>query len=113
MEQASPFQGVVNLPRAIGREYGEGWLGRLDRAELGHGDGKFGQGFEQEGLELIIRPVDLVDQQDGWCSLERLKDRTRQEEAPIVESSFQSLAGFGGRWFFQTYFSGGFQNRAS
>ena len=35
-----------------------------ERAELGHGDRVVGQDLEQERLELVVGPVDLVDQQD-------------------------------------------------
>ena len=65
--------------------------GRLgaERAELGHGDLVVGQHLEQEGLELVVGPVDLVDQQDRRRALRRwsmaCSSGPLDEEALVVE----------------------------
>ena len=56
---------------------------RLDRADLGDRDLEVGQDLEQVGLELLVGPVDLVDEQDRRDAvrrLERLEQRPADEE---------------------------------
>ena len=38
---------------------------RLDRADLGDGDLEVRQDLQQERLELVVGPVDLINEQDG------------------------------------------------
>jgi hypothetical protein len=63
MVDAAPFQRVVQLAGAVGGEHHQ--RGRLgpDGADLRNGDLEVGQDLQQERLELIVGPVDLVDQQ--------------------------------------------------
>ena len=60
-----------------------------DRAELRDGDGEVRQHLEQERLELVVGPVDLVDQQHAGRVLERLQQRPGQQEAPVVEGGLE------------------------
>ena len=62
VEAAAPER-VVQLPGPVRGEDHERPLARADRAELGDGHLKVGQELEQERLELVVGPVDLVDQQ--------------------------------------------------
>ena len=54
----------MQVPRAVRRQDDDRRECRGDRAELGDRHGRFGQELEQEGLELVVGPVNLVDQQD-------------------------------------------------
>ena len=56
-----------------------------EHAELGHRDLVVGQDLEQEGLELVVGPVDLVDQQDRRRTV-AVVDRPQQrplDEEPL------------------------------
>ena len=60
-----------------------GGLFGLDRADLRDRDLEVGQDLEQVRLELLVRPVDLVDEQhrrDAVVGLERLQERPPDEE---------------------------------
>ena len=81
--EAAALQGVVNLAGPVagqdhpGREHGP------DRANLGHRHLEVGQDLEQVRLELLVRPVDLVDQQDrghAVVGIERLEERPADQE---------------------------------
>ncbi len=57
---------------------------RAYRAQLGDGHLEVGEHFEQEGLELLVGPVELVDQQHRRARgvrLQRLQQRALDEEA--------------------------------
>src|SRR5207247_2217588 len=56
---------------------------RLDGPDLGNRDLEVRQQLEQERLELLVRPVDLVDQQDGRrliLVVDRVQQRPPQQE---------------------------------
>ena len=83
MVEAAPLERVVQLARAVRGEHHERPPPRGDRAQLGDRDREVGQELEQEGLELVVGAVDLVDQQhDGLrgIGLQRLQQRPAQEE---------------------------------
>ncbi len=63
--QATSLQRVVQVARAVRRQDHDRWVGRGQRADLGDGDRRLGEQFEQERLELLVGAVDLVDQQHG------------------------------------------------
>ena len=75
MELAGPVGGQHHDRRRRGR----------DGAELGDGHLVGRQHLEQERLELVVGPVDLVDQQDGRALLERGQHRPGQQEALVVQ----------------------------
>ena len=54
--------------------------GRRDRAELGDRDLEVGQQLQQEGLELLVGAVDLVDQQHR-----RLVAADRGQQRPLEQ----------------------------
>ena len=60
-----------------------GGHGGADGAELGNRHLKVGQQLQQKPLELVVRAIDFVDQEDGPASaglLERLQQRTLDQE---------------------------------
>ena len=81
VEQAAPLEGVVELARAVRGEDDDRPPARPHRSELGDRDLEVGQHLEQEGLELLVGAVDLVDEQDdGVVGLDRLEQRPADEE---------------------------------
>jgi hypothetical protein len=60
---APPFQGIVDLPGAVGGEDHDRRIVRFDRPDLGNRDLEVGEQLEEECLELLVGPVELVDQQ--------------------------------------------------
>ena len=67
------------------------------RAQLGHADLEVAQDFEQEGFELGVGPVDLVDQQDGrLLAQDGPEQRTLEQEAHGEEDIFLACQPVGG-----------------
>ena len=64
VKQAAALERIVELARAVGGEDDRRAPARGDGADLGDGDLEVGEHLEQEGLELVVGAVDLVDQQD-------------------------------------------------
>ena len=84
--QAAPLQRVVQLPGAVGGEDHERRALRLDRADLGDADLEVGEHLEQESLELVVGPVDLVDEQHRLVAgPDRLQQRPFQQELRAEE----------------------------
>jgi hypothetical protein len=63
--QAAAAQGVRELAGVVRGEDHQRARRRAQRAELGDGDLELGQHLEEEGLELGLGAVDLVDEQDA------------------------------------------------
>ena len=61
--EAAPLERVVQLAGAVGGEDDDRRRRGLDRAELGDAHLPGREHLEQERLELVVGPVDLVDQQ--------------------------------------------------
>jgi hypothetical protein len=82
--QAAPLERIVQLARAVGGQHDERALRCGDRlAELGDRDLEVAEQLEQEGLELVVGAVDLVDEQHHRAVvLERLEQRPAQQEPP-------------------------------
>src|SRR4051794_30794207 len=80
--QAAALQRVVQLARAVRRQHDDRPVLGADRlAELGDRHLEVRQELEQERLELVVRAVDLVDEQhDGTVVLDRLEQRAAQQE---------------------------------
>src|SRR5881398_708898 len=63
--QTPPLERVAELPHAVrGHDDVRDALG-IDHAQLWDRDLILGQHLEEERLELLVRPVDLVDEQHG------------------------------------------------
>jgi hypothetical protein len=77
----------VDLAGAVGGDDHQRRRGGRHRADLGDGELVVGEDLEQEGLERLVGPVDLVDEQDrraGRIRLERLEERPLHQE-PLRE----------------------------
>ena len=70
----------------IRRDHDDRRLRRANRSELGDGDLEIGQQFEQIAFELLVRAVDLVDQQDRRLAF-RLLDGAKQ--GPLDEEGIR------------------------
>ena len=77
IDAAAP-QRLVQLARAVRGEDDDRPLGRAQRAALGDRDLEVGEELEQEGLELVVGAVDLVDQQHASVGLAQ-----RREHRPL------------------------------
>jgi hypothetical protein len=81
VKEAAALERVVQLARAVGGEDDRRTPARLDRPDLGDRDLEVREDLEQEGLELVVGAVDLVDEQDdGLLGGDRLQQRTADEE---------------------------------
>ena len=96
--EAAPFQSIGHLTAVVAGQYDERNVLRLERADLGHGDLKIAQYFEQKGLELRVRLIHLVDEQNGLLFRhEGAQQRPRQQEtvgeenAVLLGDAFHSL----------------------
>src|SRR5437773_7821913 len=93
--QAAPLQRVVHLAGAVRRDDHERRLLRLDGPDLGNRDLEVRQQLEQERLELLVRPVDLVDQQDRRrliLVVDRVQQRPPQQELLTEDLAFREPA---------------------
>ena len=81
MEERAALQRVVQLARAVRGEDHRRLATGANRAELGDRDLEVGEHLEQERLELLVGPVDLVDQQhDRLVGVDRLEQRPADQE---------------------------------
>ena len=81
VEERAPLERVVELARAVRGEDDRGLPARADRPELGDRDLEVREHLEQERLELLVRAVDLVDQEhDLLVGVDRLEQRPPDEE---------------------------------
>ncbi len=80
-KSALRFKRVVQLARAVGGQDHSRLATRADGADLGNRDLKVREHLEQERLELLVGPVDLVDQEnDGLVAVDRLEQRPADQE---------------------------------
>src|SRR5690606_7553575 len=83
---AATLQGVVDLARPVGRDDHDWRVVGGDRPDLGDGHLEIGQQLEEEGLELLIGPIQLVDQEHGASPiatrLDRLQEWACDEKVP-------------------------------
>ena len=84
--EAAPLERVVQLAGAVGGEHDDRRGRGLDGAELGDGDLVGRQHLEQERLELVVGPVDLVDQQHRRALLQRGQHRPGEQEPLVVQA---------------------------
>ena len=82
--EASAAQRVADLAAAIGRQDDVRHVRGADRAELGDRHLEVGQDLEQERLESLVGPIDLVDQQHRRAvrSRDRAQQRTLEQVLP-------------------------------
>src|SRR5487761_346877 len=81
--KAPALQGIVHLAGPVGGDDHERRLLRLDGSDLRDRHLEVRQQFQQEGLELLVGAVDLVDEQDrrrGVVVVDGVQQRPPQEE---------------------------------
>ena len=98
--QAAPLQGVGKLAAVVaGQEHHRRLGNRLDGADLRDGDLVVGEDLQQQGLELVVGLVNLVDQQHAAVLLaQRLEQGARLHELlgeEDVAELVQPVDGFG------------------
>ena len=69
--QATPLHRVAKVARVVRRQDDDGLHDGSDGANLGDRHLVVRENFQQEGLEFLVRLVDLVDQQDGALGLQQ------------------------------------------
>src|SRR5581483_10254557 len=80
--QTAALQRVGHLAAVVAGEHHQRNVLRLQRADLGHGNLKVAENFQQERFELGVGLVDLVDQQHAAIfRQERAQQRARQQKA--------------------------------
>src|SRR5690606_9924311 len=90
MAEANEPASASSMPGTLRRTMaGDGQDWRVvggDRADLGDGHLEIGQQLEEEGLELLIGPIQLVDQEHGASPiatrLDRLQEWACDEKVP-------------------------------
>ena len=81
MEESATLQCVMELARPVGREDHCRLAAGADGAELGNRDLEVGEHLEEKCFELLVGPVDLVDQEhDGLVGVDRLEQRPPDQE---------------------------------
>src|SRR5581483_1183458 len=94
--EAPPLERVVELSRPVGGEDHVRPLPRLDRAELRDRHLEVREHLEQERLELLVGPVDLVDQeQRPPLGLERFEHGSADQELAAEQLRLVHRAGLG------------------
>jgi len=94
--EAAALERVVQLARAVGGQHDQRPPPGPDRAQLGDRHLELRQQLQQEGLELVVGAVDLVDQQDDRpLALQRLQQRPAQQEAAREQLALVDAAGGG------------------
>src|SRR5215218_4521883 len=102
MVEAAALEGVVDLPGAVGGQYGHRRPIGHDGAELGDGDGEVREDLEEESFELVVGAVHLVNEQDGRHRppvLKRPQERAAHQELPIVEVALDTFLVFAAEGF--------------
>src|SRR5215210_1556056 len=98
MIETAPLERVVDLARAVRSEDDDRDVLGADGADLGDGHLEVGEELQEEGFQLLIGAVDLVDEEDGSAlvsGVDRLQERSLEEELlgeEIVADRLPALA---------------------
>ena len=84
--EAAALERVVQLAGAVGGQHHDRRGRGRDGAELGDAHLVGREHLEQERLELVVGPVDLVDQQHRRALLERGQHRPGEQEPLVVQA---------------------------
>ena len=96
--EAPALEGVVQLAGAVGGQHHDRRLLGRDRADLRDRHRGVGEHLEQEGLELLVGPVQLVHQQHRPGSrAHRAQQRPLDQELRAVELGGAAARGRAGR----------------
>jgi len=91
--QAAALERVVDLAGAVRRDDDDRRMRGADRADLGHRELQLGEHFEQEGLEGLVGPVELVDEQHRRLRLrERLQQRALEQHLARIQLAHERIA---------------------
>ncbi len=89
MVQAAAFECFAQLAGVVAGQQHQRAVHRAERPKLGHAHLEIAQHFQQKCFELGIRPVDLVDQQDGrLLAQDGFQQRALQQKAHREEDIF-------------------------
>jgi hypothetical protein len=88
--EAPPLDGVVEVAGPVRGEDDDRWMRGADRPELGDRDAGVREQLQQERLEVVVGPVDLIDQQDRRPR-PRMLERAKQRAANQVVGAEQLL----------------------
>ena len=91
--ETAPLQRVVELAGPVGGEHHDRRGGGPDRAQLGDADLVRREHLQQERLELVVGPVDLIDQQHHRALLQRGEHRAGEQEPLVVQALLGLLGG--------------------
>jgi hypothetical protein len=91
--EAAPLERVVQLARAVRGQHDQRAAPADHRPDLRDRDREVGEELEQEGLELVVGAVDLVDQEDRRALLLQCLE----QRAPQQELAPEQLARLGAR----------------
>ena len=98
VEETAPLEGVVELTRPVRRQDDDRAPVRLDRPDLRDRDLEVGEHLEEEGLELVVRAVDLVDEEDDrLLALDRLEERPADQEVGPKSSRSSTVPSWAAR----------------
>jgi hypothetical protein len=89
--EAAALEGVVHLAGAVGGEHHQRRLLRPHLADLRDRHRVLGEHLQEEGLELVVGPVDLVDEQHRGRGLQRAQDRAGEQELGVVEGGLDGV----------------------
>jgi hypothetical protein len=86
--QASPLQSIVDIACAVRGDDDDRRLVGVEGAELGNGHRIIGKDLQEQRLELVVRPVDLIDEENGRRPLpgrDRSEHRAAHQESLAVQ----------------------------
>jgi hypothetical protein len=96
--QAAALERVVQVAGPVGGEHDDRRVRRPDRAKLRNGHRCVGQQLEQEGFELLVGAVDLVDEQHDRKRagvLDRLEQRPLHEVVAVEQPALGEVVAAG------------------
>ena len=87
--EAATLERVVHFPRAVGRQDHQRGHLSPNRAQFRDRHGIVGQNLEQKRLELVVCPVNFINEQHGRRVFDRAEDRARDEISAVVQRALQ------------------------
>ena len=90
--EAATLEGLAKLAGVIAGEDDDRMMPGLDGAQLGDADLEVAEDLQQESLELGIRAVDLVDEQDDWLVAEQCRQQWPRQQEALAEEDIVFIA---------------------
>ena len=91
--EAAPLQRVVQVAGAVGGQHHDRRVRRPDRAQLRDGHRGLGEQLEGERLEVVVGPVELVDQQHRRPRAGMLQRGQQRPAQQVVRAEQPGLVG--------------------